>query len=59
MAQAAPSSSAIAANLAKGVNLEAAVKNAKAYIIGALKAGTQYKTGKGHGPVHHFYDLWF
>ncbi len=51
-------SSAIAANLAKGVNLKAAVKNAKAYIIGALKAGAEYKTGKGHGPVHHFYDLW-
>ena len=51
-------SSAIAANLAKGVSLKAAVKNAKAYIIGALKAGAEYKTGKGHGPVHHFYDLW-
>ena len=51
-------SSAIAANLAKGVNLKAAVKNAKSYIIGALKAGAEYKTGKGHGPVHHFYDLW-
>ena len=51
-------SSAIAANLAKGIDLETAVKNAKAYIIGALKAGAEYKTGKGHGPVHHFYDLW-
>jgi hydroxymethylpyrimidine/phosphomethylpyrimidine kinase len=51
-------SSAIAANLAKGVALETAVKNAKNYIIGALKAGANYKTGKGHGPVHHFYNLW-
>lgn len=50
-------SSAIAANLAKGINLETAVKNAKAYIIGALKAGAEYKIGKGHGPVHHFFDL--
>ncbi len=51
-------SSAIAAGLAKGLTLEAAVKQAKLYIIGALKAGAAYKTGKGHGPVHHFYDLW-
>ncbi len=51
-------SSAIAAGLAKGLALKEAVKQAKAYIIGALKAGASYKTGKGHGPVHHFYDLW-
>jgi len=51
-------SSAIAAGLARGVALEPAVKQAKAYITGALKAGARYKTGKGHGPVHHFYDLW-
>ena len=51
-------SSAIAANLAKGIELEIAVKNAKAYIIGALCAGAAFQTGKGHGPVHHFYDLW-
>jgi len=51
-------SSAIAANLARGTALETAVKNAKEYIIGALEAGADYQTGKGHGPVHHFYDLW-
>ena len=51
-------SSAIAANLARGTALETAVKNAKSYIIGALEAGADYQTGKGHGPVHHFYDLW-
>jgi hydroxymethylpyrimidine/phosphomethylpyrimidine kinase len=51
-------SSAITANLAKGIDLETAVKNAKVYIIGALKEGAGYKTGKGHGPVHHFFNLW-
>ena len=51
-------SSAIAANLAKGVALDVAVKNGKAYISGALAAGADYQIGKGHGPVHHFYDLW-
>lgn len=51
-------SSAICAGLAKGISLETAVKNAKTYITGALTAGAKYTTGKGHGPVHHFYDLW-
>ena len=51
-------SSAVCANLAKGIGLETAVQNAKAYITGALIAGAEYTTGKGHGPVHHFYDLW-
>lgn len=51
-------SSAIAANLAKGILLEKAVQNAKIYITEALTAGADYSTGKGHGPVNHFYDLW-
>lgn len=51
-------SSAIAAGLARGFSLEAAVRGAKAYITGALTAGAAYTTGRGHGPVHHFYNLW-
>jgi hydroxymethylpyrimidine/phosphomethylpyrimidine kinase len=51
-------SSAITANLAKGISMETAVKNAKHYILGALEAGADYRIGKGHGPVHHFYDIW-
>lgn len=51
-------SSAVCANLAKGVDLETAVQNAKAYITGSLAAGADMTTGKGHGPVNHFYDLW-
>jgi hydroxymethylpyrimidine/phosphomethylpyrimidine kinase len=51
-------SSAIAAGMAKGMDLAAAVTAAKEYITGALRAGVAYKTGKGHGPVHHFYRLW-
>lgn len=51
-------SSAVCANLARGVGLKTAVRNAKAYISGALKAGAGYTTGKGHGPVNHFYALW-
>lgn len=51
-------SSAIAANLARGMALEPAVKMAKVYITHALRAGAEYQTGKGHGPVHHFYKFW-
>lgn len=51
-------SSAIAANLAKGFAIDIAVKNAKTYITGALSGGKTYITGNGHGPVHHFYDIW-
>ena len=51
-------SSAIAAGLARGLDLKAAVAQAKAYITGALKAGADIRTGSGHGPVHHFHALW-
>ena len=51
-------SSAVCAHLARGLDLEAAVRGAKAWLTGALKAGAEYKTGKGHGPVHHFYKMW-
>ena len=51
-------SSAIAAGLAQGGDLEAAVRSAKTYIQRALQAGSTYRIGQGHGPVHHFYDFW-
>jgi hydroxymethylpyrimidine/phosphomethylpyrimidine kinase len=51
-------SSAIAAYLARGFNLEEAVFGGKKYINAAIEAGAKYKTGHGHGPVHHFYKLW-
>ena len=51
-------SSAIAAFIAKGDSLENAVRAAKEYISGAIKAGEAYEIGKGHGPVHHFYNIW-
>ncbi|GHV46398.1 hydroxymethylpyrimidine/phosphomethylpyrimidine kinase [Spirochaetia bacterium] len=51
-------SSATAAGLARGLDVEEAVRQAKAYISGALKAGAEYQIGKGHGPVHHFWRLW-
>ncbi len=48
-------SSAIAAGLARGLDMEAAVRKAKEYITGAIKSGSSYQIGNGHGPVHHFY----
>ncbi|MFG1426084.1 bifunctional hydroxymethylpyrimidine kinase/phosphomethylpyrimidine kinase [Roseixanthobacter glucoisosaccharinicivorans] len=51
-------SSAIAAGLAKGADLEGAVRAAKAYITGAIAAADRLDVGRGHGPVHHFHALW-
>ena len=48
-------SSAIASNLAKGMELDAAVERAKAYISGALAA--MLDLGKGRGPMNHMFDL--
>ncbi len=47
-------SSAIAANLAKGYNIEKSVERAKAYISGAL--GAMLDLGKGSGPMDHSFD---
>ncbi|UFZ04446.1 bifunctional hydroxymethylpyrimidine kinase/phosphomethylpyrimidine kinase [Bradyrhizobium ontarionense] len=48
-------SSAVAAGLAKGETMEVAVRNAKAFISGAIAAADRFTVGHGHGPVHHFY----
>ena len=51
-------SAAIAAYLARGEDLENAVRQAKTYITAALRAGAAYRLGNGHGPVHHFFRYW-
>ncbi len=48
-------SSAIASNLAKGLDLETAVLRAKEYISGAL--GAMLDLGKGSGPMHHSFAI--
>ena len=48
-------SSAIACNLAKGMTVPEAVKRAKEYITGAIKAGLDL--GHGRGPLDHGYDI--
>lgn len=49
-------SSAIAAYTALGYPLPAAVEAAKDYITAALSAGADVQTGRGHGPVNHFFN---
>jgi len=51
-------SSAIAAGLAKGLDLLTAVGQGKEYIAGAIQAGSEYQLGHGHGPVHHFFPFY-
>jgi len=51
-------SSAIAAGLARGRDLEAAVIAAKDYLTQALAAADGLSIGKGRGPVHHFHNWW-
>lgn len=47
-------SSAIAAGLAKGYNIEKAIRLAKEYIAGAIEAGLNL--GYGNGPINHIWQ---
>jgi len=51
-------SSAIAAGLARGLDVPDAVAVAKEYVTRAIEAGAALEVGTGHGPVHHFHALW-
>ena len=51
-------SSAIAAGLAAGLALEAAGRQAKAYLTQAIVAADRLHIGSGSGPVHHFHRWW-
>jgi hydroxymethylpyrimidine/phosphomethylpyrimidine kinase len=51
-------SSAIAAGLAKGEDMESAVRHAKIWISVAIAAADRLKVGHGHGPIHHFHRFY-
>jgi hydroxymethylpyrimidine/phosphomethylpyrimidine kinase len=51
-------SAAIAAGLAKGMELEAATRAAKSYVHAAIAAAGTLEIGSGAGPVHHFHSVW-
>lgn len=46
-------SSAVASQLALGVDLPDAVQRAREFVRGALEAGAQVRTGGGSGPLNH------
>jgi len=46
-------SSAVASYLALGHGLEDAVRRARTYILAAIAAGADVRTGHGHGPLNH------
>lgn len=48
-------SSAIASYLALGYTLYDSVKLAKQFVTSAIKSGSKVLTGKGHGPLNHFF----
>ena len=51
-------SSAVAAGMAKGEDMETAVRNAKAWVSAAIAAADRLGVGHGHGPIHHFHGFY-
>jgi hydroxymethylpyrimidine/phosphomethylpyrimidine kinase len=51
-------SSAVAAFLAKGMDLGGAARDAKTYVTSAIAAAGRLNIGHGRGPVHHFHAWW-
>lgn len=51
-------SSAIAAGLAKGEDMETAVRKAKVWVSAAIAAADRLGVGHGHGPIHHFHRFY-
>lgn len=51
-------SSAIAALRPQRDSWLDAVRDAKTYLTGALRAADGLSIGSGHGPVHHFWNVW-
>jgi hydroxymethylpyrimidine/phosphomethylpyrimidine kinase len=48
-------SSAIASYIAQGLDVQTAVKQGQEYVHGAIENGKDVITGKGNGPLNHFY----
>jgi len=51
-------SSAIAALLPQRASVTEAVRDAREYVLGAIRAADTLNVGSGHGPLHHFFNLW-
>ncbi len=50
--------SALAAELARGADIETAARRAHGWLQGAIAAADGLGIGQGHGPVHHFHGIW-
>jgi hydroxymethylpyrimidine/phosphomethylpyrimidine kinase len=51
-------SAALATLLGHGQTTEDAARHAKQYLVNAIAQSHQLTVGQGHGPVHHFHQLW-
>ena len=51
-------SAALAAWLGRGLSLEDATARATAYVAAAIRGADALSVGGGHGPTHHFVELW-
>jgi hydroxymethylpyrimidine/phosphomethylpyrimidine kinase len=51
-------SAAVAALRPQRPDFASAVREAKEYLTGTLRASDRLDVGHGHGPVHHFYRWW-
>lgn len=51
-------SSAIAACVANGLELDQAIEAAKLFVTRALEAADRLHVGKGPGPLHHLHKFW-
>ena len=51
-------SAAIAALLPQRPAAPDAIRDAKTYLTSAIAASARLTVGSGHGPVHHFWNLW-
>lgn len=49
---------ALAANLARGLPLAEAAREARSFLQSALDAAAGWRLGAGRGPVHHFHAIW-
>jgi hydroxymethylpyrimidine/phosphomethylpyrimidine kinase len=51
-------SSAVAAGLARGLDLAEAVEDAKRYVSASITGSSRLSVGRGNGPAHHFHHWW-
>jgi hydroxymethylpyrimidine/phosphomethylpyrimidine kinase len=51
-------SAAIAALLPQRADVPEAVRDAKRWLTEAIRRSDELSVGQGHGPVHHFHNIW-